>query len=216
MRGGSSSVYCGSGKRERRLWLARFPDVRLIRQANRGLAVARNVGLAAATGEVVAYTDADCAADPDWLTHLVHRLADTGAAAAGGPNLSPDDGWLAACVAAAPGQPHEMLEPDGGAEHLPGCNMAFDRNALAAVGGFDPRFRTAGDDVDSDEARLAISIQVFGLGDQMFTRIEFGSQCIAVILSHSGQSVFRDLDGSTFDRLRLGILEEDRGAGVLV
>src|SRR5205814_2021637 len=30
----------------------------------------------------------------------------------------------------------------------PGCNMAFRRDALEAVGGFDPRFRTAGDDVD--------------------------------------------------------------------
>jgi hypothetical protein len=128
--------------------LAGFPAVRVIRQENRGLAAARNAGLAAATGEVVAYTDADCAADPDWLMLLVGRLTDAKAAGAGGPNLSPDDGWLAACVAAAPGQPHEMLEPDGGAEHLPGCNMAFWRDDLEEIGGFDPRFRTAGDDVD--------------------------------------------------------------------
>ena len=34
------------------------------------------------------------------------------------------------------------------AEHVPGCNMAFRKTALTAIGGFDPRFRTAGDDVD--------------------------------------------------------------------
>ena len=34
------------------------------------------------------------------------------------------------------------------AEHIPGCNMAFRRDALAAIGGFDPRYRAAGDDVD--------------------------------------------------------------------
>src|SRR5262249_42641298 len=51
--------------------LAQFPNVRAIHQSNRGLSVARNVGLRAATGSVIAYTDDDCFADPDWLTQLV-------------------------------------------------------------------------------------------------------------------------------------------------
>jgi hypothetical protein len=34
------------------------------------------------------------------------------------------------------------------AEHVPGCNMAFKRQALLRLGGFDPQFRVAGDDVD--------------------------------------------------------------------
>jgi hypothetical protein len=37
---------------------------------------------------------------------------------------------------------------DTEAEHLPGCNMAFRKEALEAIGGFDSRFRAAGDDVD--------------------------------------------------------------------
>ena len=127
---------------------ARFPGVRTIRQENRGLSESRNVGLRAATGEIVAYTDSDCFADPDWLTHLVHQLDATGADAVGGPNLSPDDGWLAACVAAAPGQPTHVLESDQVAEHVPGCNMAFRRGPLAEINGFDPQFHRAGDDVD--------------------------------------------------------------------
>jgi GT2 family glycosyltransferase len=128
--------------------LARFPSVRAIHQANQGLSAARNVGLQAATGVIVAYTDADCFADPDWLTLLVHQLQRSGAAAVGGPNLSPDDGWLAACVAAAPGQPTHVLESDQVAEHIPGCNMAFRRETLLAIQGFDPQYRQAGDDVD--------------------------------------------------------------------
>ena len=127
---------------------ARFPDVRMIRQENQGLSVARNTGLGAATGEIVAYTDADCFADPDWLTLLVHQLETSGATAVGGPNLTPEDGWLAGCVACAPGQPIHVLESDEEAEHIPGCNMAFRREALLAIGSFDPLFRKAGDDVD--------------------------------------------------------------------
>jgi GT2 family glycosyltransferase len=128
--------------------LSRFPNVRAIHQPNQGLSVARNVGLEAATGAVVAYTDSDCFAHPDWLTGLVHQLLQTEAAGVGGPNLTPDDGWLAACVAASPGQPTHVLESDQVAEHIPGCNMAFRRETLLAVNGFDPIYRKAGDDVD--------------------------------------------------------------------
>ncbi len=127
---------------------ARFPSVRTIRQKNMGLSAARNVGLAAATGEVVAYTDSDCFADPDWLGLLIRQLIKTNAAAVGGPNLTPDDGWLAGCVAAAPGQPTHVLISDEEAEHIPGCNMAFRTDVLRELGGFDPIYRKAGDDVD--------------------------------------------------------------------
>ncbi|HJT35289.1 MAG TPA: glycosyltransferase [Pirellulales bacterium] len=128
--------------------LARFPQVKAIHQSNQGLSVARNVGLQAASGSIVAYTDSDCFADADWLTHLVDQLLRSDAAAVGGPNLTPDDGRIAACVAAAPGQPTHVLESDQVAEHIPGCNMAFRRAALEAINGFDPQFRKAGDDVD--------------------------------------------------------------------
>jgi hypothetical protein len=55
---------------------------------------------------------------------------------------------LAACVAAAPGQPTHVLENDQVAEHIPGCDMAFRRRALEAINGFDTQYRQAGDDVD--------------------------------------------------------------------
>src|SRR5262249_6835143 len=128
--------------------LDRFPEVRVVRQPNRGLSVARNAGLEAARGAIIAYTDDDCFADADWLNHLVYQLQRSGADSVGGPNLTPPDGRLAACVAASPGQPAHVLESDQVAEHIPGCNMAFRREALLAINGFDPLYRKAGDDVD--------------------------------------------------------------------
>ena len=106
-----------------------FPWVRSIHQPNLGLSTARNVGLQAAAGEIIAYTDSDCYADPDRLTLLVAQLLGGDAAAVGGPNFTPQDGWLAACVAASPGQPTHVLESDQVAEHIPGCNMAFRASA---------------------------------------------------------------------------------------
>ena len=127
---------------------ARYPDINVIHQENLGLSVARNVGLQAASGSVIAYTDSDCFADPDWLTHLVYRLQQCDASAVGGPNINPENGRVAACIDASPGQPTHVMENDQVAEHIPGCNMAFNREALEAINGFDPEYHQAGDDVD--------------------------------------------------------------------
>src|SRR5213592_2737128 len=124
-------------------------DVRLIRTPNRGLSSARNTGLVAATGEIVAYLDDDAYPDPHWLTYLAATFLSTSHAGVGGPNVAPaGDGPIAECVARAPGGPVHVLVTDREAEHIPGCNMAFRKSCLEAIGGFDPQFRTAGDDVD--------------------------------------------------------------------
>jgi glycosyltransferase involved in cell wall biosynthesis len=126
----------------------RFP-VRCIRTENGGLSRARNLGVAESTGEIVAFIDADAFADRDWLFYMVTALQDQEASAVGGPNLSPQgDPFLARCVDHAPGNPTHVLIDDHFAEHVPGCNMAFRKDALVAIGGFDVVHRTAGDDVD--------------------------------------------------------------------
>lgn len=123
--------------------------VRLISTENRGLSHARNIGMEAATGEIVAYLDDDAFPDPHWLTYLAATFLNTSHAGAGGPNIAPPgDGSIADCVANAPGNPTHVLLSDREAEHIPGCNMAYRKACLQAIGGFDPQFRVAGDDVD--------------------------------------------------------------------
>jgi hypothetical protein len=118
---------------------ARFPQVRTIHQPNLGLSGARNTGIAAATGEIVAFTDSDCRADEDWLYYLVGDLLKTDAAAIGGHNFPPpEDEWIAGAVAVSPGTPAHVMLNDREAEHIPGCNMAFWKWALDEIEGFDP------------------------------------------------------------------------------
>ena len=124
-------------------------DVRLISTENRGLSNARNTGWQAADGEIIAYIDDDAYPDPHWLQYLAHSFMSSDYVGVGGPNIAPPgDGPIADCVANAPGRPVHVLLSDRTAEHIPGCNMAFRREALVAIDGFDPRYRTAGDDVD--------------------------------------------------------------------
>src|SRR5499425_3011021 len=125
------------------------PRLVIVSQENRGLSIARNVGANAATGEIVAYTDSDCVPDPDWLAFLVYKFVRSGFVAVGGPNFPPPEPYLVpAAVAVSPGGPTHVLLNDEVAEHIPGCNMAFTKKALLEVGGFDPTYTSAGDDVD--------------------------------------------------------------------
>lgn len=126
-----------------------FPAVKLIQLAPCGLSAARNAGAREAKGEVFAFTDDDCEPDREWLLRLAKFLAGNDFAAVGGPNIPPPPrDWHQAVVSAAPGAPGHVMFDDVEAEHLPGCNLAVRREAFETVGGFDPSFHTAGDDVD--------------------------------------------------------------------
>lgn len=102
-------------------------------ERNAGPAAARNAGLRAATGEVIAFTDADCEVAPDWLERGLARLdaEDAPAAVEGRTDPKGDPGTLT----------HQMINEHGGLFMT--CNMLYRRTVLDAVGGFDERFRLA-------------------------------------------------------------------------
>ena len=142
-------IVVNDGSTDRTATIAHEYPFRVISTENRGLSTARNTGLEAATGEIIAYTDDDAHPDPHWLKYLAATFLKTSHAGVGGPNIAPrDDGPIAECVANAPGGPIHVLLDDHEAEHIPGCNMAFRKAALQEIGGFDPQYRAAGDDVD--------------------------------------------------------------------
>ncbi len=143
-------IVVNDGSKDRTLEISeKFGYCRIISQPNKGLSVARNVGAEAATGAIVAYTDSDCVADPDWLAYLVAKMETSDLVACGGPNFPPPENSLVpAAVAVSPGGPTHVLLSDDVAEHIAGCNMAFRRDVLMQLGGFDPVYRAAGDDVD--------------------------------------------------------------------
>ena len=142
-------IVVNDGSKDRLAEIAGEFPVNLISTPNRGLSNARNTGMQHAKGEIVAYIDDDAFPDPHWLQYLAYAYQHSDHGCIGGPNIAPsDDGFIATCVANAPGGPVHVLLSDEIAEHVPGCNMTFRKDALMKIGGFDPVYRSAGDDVD--------------------------------------------------------------------
>lgn len=78
--------------------IRRFPAARLIRLAQRAYpGGARNIGVKASTGEILAFTDADCAVGQDWI-HEIRVAHQTGIPIIGGTiaNANPESliGWM--------------------------------------------------------------------------------------------------------------------------
>ena len=143
------TIVVDDGSTDSTAQIAEQAGVQTIRLEHRGLAAARNAGVEAASGEIVAFIDADARADRDWLYHLIETITRRDAAAASGPNFAPTPASTrAAAMAVAPGLPREVRAGDADLAQLCGCNMALSKAALMKIGGFDPAFTTAGDDVD--------------------------------------------------------------------
>lgn len=57
-------------------WLETHSPFRLLREPRRGAYAARNTGVAAATGDIIAFIDPDCVPDGDWIAAIVEVFRD--------------------------------------------------------------------------------------------------------------------------------------------
>lgn len=113
----------------------------------------RNLGIAHAAGEIVAFIDDDSVPEPTWLDHLAEAFEDPEVGAAGGYVRAPDGisfQWKANMIDPA-GRSIELDAagkesfkpgiPEGFGIKTEGTNCAFRRETIAEIGGFDPTFR---------------------------------------------------------------------------
>jgi len=125
----------------------RFDGVTYIRQENAGPAAARNRGAAAAKGAWLAFTDSDCVAAPDWINQLMAKR-EPGVVGIGGTYGIANPASLLARIIHTEIVARHARQPVY-VDFLGSFNVAYERAAFEAVGGFDPAFSQAsGEDND--------------------------------------------------------------------
>ncbi|WP_254769082.1 glycosyltransferase family 2 protein [Salinilacihabitans rarus] len=104
-------------------------EVLVVDDASLDICEARNAGIRAARGEIVALTDDDCRPPREWIDRIEAAF-----------DRDPDLVCLEGAVDG--GRTYD------GERRYVGCNLAFDREAALAVGGFRPAFAGWRDDTE--------------------------------------------------------------------
>jgi glycosyltransferase involved in cell wall biosynthesis len=114
--------------------------VRHVRASTDALTGAKNIGLAHARGDILAFTDDDCYPRADYLQALSQVFAEQQAGIVGGRVVlhDPTDARLSIRDVETPTDINPATFVQAGTIH--GANMAIRREVVRAVGGFDPLF----------------------------------------------------------------------------
>jgi GT2 family glycosyltransferase len=144
---------------------------RVLSVSRRGPSAARNLGIARASHDIVAFTDADCVVPPHWLRALVDGLRTSRAAGVGGPqrNRFPDDRTardldLFFALASTVAEYTRTDRRPRPVEHNASCNAAYIKHTVEEVGGFAEDL-FPGEDVDLDHRLQQLGYRCYYVPD---------------------------------------------------
>ena len=130
-------------------WGGAHPRVRVLRQAHRGPAAARNLGAEAAQGEFLLFTDADCVPHVDWIKEMVAPFQSPGIAAVKGAYKTKQRSLVARFAQAEFEARYRQLAAAEYVDVVFSYSAGFRREVFRTIGGFDTSFPVA-DNEDTD------------------------------------------------------------------
>lgn len=135
--------------------LERYQEIKIVKQEKlNGLSFARNLGIGASNGEIVAFIDDDAVADENWIKYLVEGYIDESIGGVGGLVYGPkkthlqfDRGTINKCgIPTAIRNDGELKKDEFSI--IMGTNSSFRKDILCEIGGFDIYFRYYHDESD--------------------------------------------------------------------
>ncbi|TAN63044.1 glycosyltransferase [bacterium] len=140
--------------------IASYFGVQVVNACGPSVCSARNSGFIYAKGEIIAFSDADCVMDKDWILNAVKYFNDQTVCCVGGPSLVPEDetpfgkacGFIFSHRLFTGGSTYGLnFSQVREVVHNPGCNAIYRRLALRRVMPVDERF-IEGEDVVMNKA----------------------------------------------------------------
>ncbi|MFQ5744906.1 MAG: glycosyltransferase family 2 protein [Acidobacteriota bacterium] len=201
-----------------RSFAARRPErsVRILVETKPGAAAARNCGVLATRRELIAFTDADCAPETEWLRYLVEPFEEEAVGGVAGrvmpaPPASTLELFNSLYTLNLPSRPARSRRWTPWLGGYPTANLAVRRSLLQQVGGFDESVGIYGEDYDlcarlydqgaeiayNPAARVAHHhrVRLPGMVRQAFG---FGRSHPYLLHRHGGRSLWVDLPGRSF------------------
>jgi glycosyltransferase involved in cell wall biosynthesis len=143
------------GSTDDSLHLRRDYPVRWLRQRHQGPAVARNTGIAAARGELVLFTDADCEPAPNWVEAMCAPFQEPHVSGAKGVYGTHQPSLVARFAQAEYEDKYRRMGGRATIDFVDTYSAAYRRHALMASGGFDTCFPMASVEDQELSFRLA-------------------------------------------------------------
>lgn len=142
-------IVVDNGSTDRTPEIIRSHPVTHLLEGRRGPAIARNCGIAASRGEILAFTDADCVASTRWLREIVRGFAEARIGGVAGeilpfPPQTPAEQYAARLRHLSP----ERYLRRPVFPFAVTANLAFRRTVFDRIGGFDPASPRGGESTD--------------------------------------------------------------------
>ncbi len=131
-------------------------------EPQQGLACARNTGLRHARGSIIAMTDDDCIAAPDWVASITSEFAADRELALLGGRVELHNP-LDLPLSLRTGLERKAFSLDALFNLIPGCNIAFRREVVERVGPFDPDFGAGGPLISAEDCEFVYRVHRAGL-----------------------------------------------------
>ena len=147
----------------------RFEARSYLQSGGTGPAVSRNTGASYANGDIIAFIDDDCVAEPNWLSNLVHGIhLENGVVGVGGRVIPLRPSLISKYYSR-----YRILEPPDSLEYLVSANCCYSKDAMLNVGGFDEDISKPGGEDVGLSLKLSNSGWRFGFVSDAVVRHDF-------------------------------------------